>query len=108
MADLTSRDVLKPFSEVSAIKPNDKILFESAAGGDANKMFVSLFLQYLTKGILPKIGDDGTWYVGDTQLIGQDGKPIYATSFKYVIESESAYQSRPVKDDDCFYFRYED
>jgi len=108
MADLTSRDVLAPFSETSAIKPTDKILFESAQGGDANKMFASLFLQYLTKGIEPNVGDDGTWYVGDKQLIGADGQPIYATSFRYVVESEASYQARPVKDDNTFYFRYEE
>lgn len=107
MADLTSRDVLAPFSEVSAIKENDKILFESANGGDASKMFVSLFLQYLTKGIMPKVGDDGTWYVGEKQLIGADGNPIFATSFKYIVESEEEYQNREVKDNKTFYFRYE-
>ena len=115
MADIDEKDILPLFTQVGGVKASDSVLLSVGATESTSTMAgqlpVGLFRAYLTAGMTPYVGSDGTWYVGDTQLRDKDNKVIYATSFRYNVLSELSYQQMAAEgklQEDTFYFRYEE
>lgn len=61
MADLDIKD----FQAVSGISLTDYVLLSQSGGGNG-KMLISLLKSALQNGIMPSIGQNGNWYIGDS------------------------------------------
>lgn len=113
MAEITSNEILSQFSQAGAVKDSDMILFgrTGTTGADGCKILASLFRQYLTKNIVPYIGEDMTWYCEGKQILDPNGNPIFASGNPIKFMEEADYQAMIASgtyQTNTFYFRPEE
>lgn len=95
----TMKDIdIRDFETVSSVDDFDHVVL-SLFGGRAGKMTVALLRTILTKGITPSIGEDGNWYVGesDTGVVAEGKTPEFrngenSIEFKYTTEDDSMWR----------------
>lgn len=89
---------IKNFTTVSSVENYDHVVL-SLFGGSSAKMTVSLLRDILVRGISPSIGEDGTWYVGESATgVTAEGKTpefrkgLVGIEYKYTSESETMWR----------------
>lgn len=90
---------IRDFTTVSTVETYDHVVI-SLFGGAAAKMKVSLLRDVLVRGITPSIGEDGTWYVGESATgVTAEGKTpefrkgVAGIEYKYTFEEEGTWRT---------------